>query len=732
MLQVMQNYKGGDLRVEEVPSPVLQPGGVLVKNHNSLISAGTEKSIINLAQSSIVSKAKQRPDLVKQVLEKVKQEGLINTFKKVMGKLDSPMSVGYSCAGEVVAVASDVKDLKVGDRVACAGAGYANHAEMVYSPRNLTAKIPEGVSYEEASFSTVASIALQGIRQAEPKLGENVAVIGLGLIGLLTAEILKANGCNVIGVDVSEFAVNNAKELGHQNSFIRDQENLKEKVNSLTNGFGADSVLITASADSNDPVEFAGEIARDRAKIVAVGMVGLDIPRNLYYEKELDLRLSRSYGPGRYDNNYEEKGNDYPIGYVRWTEQRNMQAFLKLLADQKIDLEKIITHKFKIENAKEAYDMILGNKESYLGVLLEYNTEKTLPAKIKVKEKSNGADKVNSAMVGAGNFAKGVLIPNLEKISEVNLNTIVTATGASAKNSAKKFGFSYCTTDEEQVYSDENINTVFITTRHNLHTDSVVKGLENNKNVYVEKPLGLYEEDLEKIIKVWNKSEGKLMVGFNRRFSPFTKELKEFYQNKNTPLVMNYTVNAGYIPGDHWTQDPEIGGGRIKGEVCHFLDLLSYIADSEPVSVYAQPISANTEHIFNDDNLQVSISFADGSVGNITYTALGDSSYPKERIEAFADSAAAILDNFNSLTTHRNNKSDTSKKFSQQKGFEEELNAFVKSIEDGTESPISFKSLIASSLATLKIVESMEKGVPVEVNTDQFINKSLGVTNEAQ
>lgn len=730
MLQVMQNYKGGDLRVEEVPSPLLQSGGVLVRNHSSLISAGTEKSIINLAQSSLISKAKQRPDLVKQVIEKVKQEGLINTFKKVMGKLDSPMSVGYSTAGEVVAVASDVKDIKVGDRVACAGAGYANHAEMIFVPRNLTAKIPDGVSYEEASFSTVAAISLQGIRQADPKLGDNVVIIGLGLIGLLTAEMLKANGCNVIGIDVDQFAVNNAKNLEFENVFLRNEQSLENKIESLTSGYGADSVLITASADSNDPVEFAGEIARDRATVVAVGLVGLDVPRNLYYEKELELKLSRSYGPGRYDTEYEEKGVDYPIGYVRWTEQRNMKAFLKLLADDKIELEKIITHKFNIEEADKAYEMILENKESYLGVLLEYDEEKTLADKISLNKNVSSADKVNIAMIGAGNFAKGVLIPNLAKINDINLSGLVTATGASAKNTAKKFGFSYCTTNEDELYKDSSINTVFITTRHNMHAESVIKALKNNKNVYVEKPLALNEKELQEVVKAWDNSKGRLMVGFNRRFSPFTKQLKDFYSKRNTPLIMNYTVNAGYIPGDHWTQDPEIGGGRIKGEVCHFLDLLSYISDSKVEKVYAQPISSQTEHIFNDDNLQVNINFADGSIANITYTALGDSSCPKERIEVFGDSSAAVIDNFNSITTYKDNKSNTNKKFSQQKGFKEELESFINSIKSGEDSPIKFESLISSSLATLKIVESMEKAVPVKVDINKFINQATGGKNE--
>ncbi len=726
MQQIMQNYKGEDLRVEDVPQPVLKSGGVLVKTHKSLISAGTEKSMINLAQSSLISKAKERPDLVKQVIDKVKQEGLVSTFKKVMGKLDSPMPVGYSSAGEVIEVASDVKDIKVGDKVACAGAGYANHAEINYIPRNLCAKIPDDVNYEQASFTTVASIALQGIRQANPQLGDNVVVIGLGLVGLLTVQMLKTNGCNVIGIDINEDAVKKAEELGLDYGFVRDDNKLKSAIENITNGYGADSVIITAGTKNNDPVVLAGEVARDRGTVVAVGLIDTDIPRNLYYEKELNFKLSRSYGPGRYDPEYEEKGKDYPVGYVRWTEQRNMRAFLNLLSQNKIDLEPIITHRFKIEDAKEAYDMILNNKEPFIGVLLEYNPARKQADKIYINDKKRKKNEnINIGMIGAGNFAGGVLIPNLKKVNNINLEGLVTATGASGKNAAKRFGFNYCTSDKDELMKDDNINTIFVVTQHNMHAELVREGLKNNKNVFVEKPLALNEEELALVINSYQNSQGRLMVGFNRRFSSLTQEIKEFYTDRTTPLMMNYTVNAGAIPGEHWIHDPEIGGGRIKGEVCHFIDLLSYLTDSLPVKVYTQSIKSTSENIFNDDNISIIISFKDGSAGVINYTSLGDSSYPKERIEVFADSSVAILDNFNRVETYRNNKKDKTKKFSQNKGFAQEMEQFISSIKKGKEAPISFEELIASTLTTLKAVGSLQTGEPVKVNTERFITESL-------
>ena len=727
MLQVLQNYKGGEIRIEDVPSPTLKSGGVIVKNHYSLISAGTEKSVINLAQSSMISKAKQRPDLVKQVIEKAKQNGIIDTFKKVMGKLDSPLALGYSTAGEVIEVAEDVKDIKVGDYVACAGGGYASHAEVIYVPQNLCVKVPDGVELQEASYTTVASIALQGIRQANPKLGDNVAVIGLGLIGQLTVQMLKANGCNVIGIDVSESAVQDAIDSGIDYALKRDNPNLKELIKNATNGYGVDSVLITAGTSSNDPIELAGEIARDRAVITAVGLINMDIPRNLYYEKELEVKLSRSYGPGRYDPNYEEKGHDYPVSYVRWTEQRNMEAFLNLLSEKKVNTKPLTTHTYDIEEADKAYDMILNNKENYTGVLLKYNAEKKQNKKVILETKNKKKKEVvNLGIIGAGNFATATLFPNLKKVNNTNIKALATATGISGKSTAKNYDFDYCTTDTDELMNDNDIDSILILTRHNLHADLVIKGLKKGKDVYVEKPLALNEDELSEIIKTYNSTDGNLMVGFNRRFSPFIKKLKEFYRNRTAPLMMNYTINAGYIPGDHWVHDPEIGGGRLKGEVCHFIDLLSYISDSKPIQVFTQSISSNTGNIFNDDNISINLLFEDGSTGVVSYTALGDKSYPKEQIEVFGDSSVAKVNNFNNLETFRNNKKNKSSKFSQEKGFYEEMNSYINSIKDGRDAPIPFKELIASSLATLKAVESMSKGKPVSFDTEAFIKNSLG------
>jgi len=726
--QIIQNYKGGDIKIEEVPAPSLKPGGILVKNSASLISAGTEKYIVNLAQSSLASKAKQRPDLVKQVIEKAKKDGIISTVKRVKGKLDSALPLGYSSAGEVIEIGSEVKDINVGDKVACAG-GTAGHGEVNYVPKNLYAKVPDNVTCDSAAFTTVAAIALQGIRQADPKLGDNVAVIGLGLIGQITIQLLKANGCNVIGIDVDKKAVIESRNQGADLSLHRDDDNITGKIESFTNGYGVDSILITAGTDSDDPINFAGKIARDRATIVAVGLVNLDVPRNLFYEKELEVKLSRSYGPGRYDPQYEEKGFDYPLGYVRWTETRNMEAVLELLSQNKLNFDDLITHRFPIEEADKAYDMILNNTEDYTGVLLEYEEDKEINEVVNLTRETaakSKADNVNAGVIGAGNFAQATLLPAMQKVNKINLQGLATSSGVSAKEAGSKFGFSFCTSDYTRLLETENINTIFILTRHNTHAELVKKALQHDKHVFVEKPLALNEEELMEIAAVYQ-SKAKLknlMIGFNRRFSPYTNSIKKQLTKRSTPLMINYQVNAGYIPEDHWVHDPEVGGGRIKGEVCHFIDLLVYLTDSMPVKIHTESISTSSSNIFNDDNVSVTLHFDDGSVGNILYTAMGDGSYPKEKMTVFGDSKTFELNNYRKLYSFSNGKKSKESSFSQKKGFQEELKCFADSIFKGENSPIDFREAVASSLATLKAVESYKKGQPVKIAVDEFLCES--------
>lgn len=789
MRQLIQNLKTGKLSLDDVPTPVLKRGGVLVRNHFSLISAGTDKLMIGLAQKSLAGKAKERPDLVKQVIDKAKRDGIINTFQQVMSRLDSPMPLGYSCAGIVEDVGAEANEFKIGDRVACAGAGYANHAEIVFVPKNLCVKIPENLDFESAAFVTIGAISLQGVRRAELTLGERVAVIGLGLLGQITIQLVKAAGCKVLGIDLEQEKVSLAEKLGADYGIARGS-NVQEACEEFSKGVGMDAVIITAATTSNDPIELAGEIARDKGRIVVVGAVKMDVPRKTYYEKELDLRLSRSYGPGRYDKLYEEKGVDYPIGYVRWTEKRNMEEFLSLIACGKVTPRPIITHTFDFEDALKAYDLILGKtQEKYLGVLLRYNQDAKLESKVFLREEVEHAaplhgislhstgllegkevehaagllegregwqdgrtkEEIQIGLIGAGNFAKGVLLPNLKKIDGVILKAIATATGLSAKDAGEKFGCKYVTSDYQEIISDETIDALIVATRHNLHSRIVVEALQAGKAVFVEKPLALSQEELENVINAccsvvrgfnprttgtpnngrrsrsWTESSGfnpertgRVMVGFNRRFSSYAVSIHEFFSNarshpenreRSAPLCITYRVNAGFVPKDSWIQDPEEGGGRIIGEVCHFVDFLQYITNSQPMRVFA-------ERIADSDNILITINFKDGSLGNIGYFANGDKSFPKERVEIFGNDSVAVIDDFNRgeiITKGKRKKLNGKFLGGQDKGHRAELEAFVQAVKSGDEIPIPFQEIIMTTLTTFKIIESISKGAPVEI-----------------
>jgi predicted dehydrogenase/threonine dehydrogenase-like Zn-dependent dehydrogenase len=712
MKQVLQNNKTGELKVEEVPHPILMPRGVLVRNEYSLISKGTERTKVDFARKSMVTKAKSRPDLVKQVLKNVKKEGWVTTFKKVMNRLESSAPLGYSSAGEVIAVGELAEGIKVGDKVACAGAGYANHAEIVSVPLNLCAKIPENVSCRQACFTTLGAIALQGIRQAEVNLGENVAVIGLGILGQLTVQMLKASGCQVFGLDIDEEMVNLAKNSDADFGLVIGEEDISSKVINLTCGYGVDVVIITAGTTSNQPIELAGEICRDKGKVVIVGAVNVDVPRKNFYDKELDIRFSRSYGPGRYDRLYEEMGIDYPFGYVRWTEKRNMEEFLNLLQQGRVNTEKLITHEFKIEDAEKAYDLIMKGHEKSLAVLLEYEDSSDTKPKIYLRKDYSYRGKeistVNIGFIGAGSFAKNNLLPHLKKMKEVKLKGVITSTGISAKDVAKKFGFEYCSSEVNQILQDEEINCVFIATRHNLHSQLVCQALKAGKAVFVEKPLATNQEELEEVKRTLGETQGRLLVGFNRRFSPAAQLLKKHFQNRATPLVMTYRVNAGFIPSDHWVHDPEEGGGRIIGEVCHFVDLLSFFSNSEVSSIFALPANDPRKTPLTFDNLVISLKFADGSVGSILYTSLGDTSYSKERVEIFGDNSVGRIDNFQKSIVVRNGKELRFKHSGSGKGHKEELEAFIQALKQNKPMPISPEEMINTTQATFKIIESLQ------------------------
>lgn len=708
MKQVIQNFRSGVLKVDEVPETICRNRGILVDNVASLISAGTEKMTVDLAQKSLAGKAAERPDLVKQVIGKLKRDGVMATLRTVKAKLDTPLALGYSCAGIVRETGVGASEFHPGDRVACAGMNYASHAETVFVPKNLAVKIPDGVSFDEAAFVTLGAIALQGVRTAEAKLGDAVAVIGLGLLGQLTVQILKAAGCRVFGVDLDAGKIELARTFGCDAVVLRSDD-VERAIKQFTGGFGIDAVIITAAANTNDPIELAGAIARDRAIVSMVGAVPMNIPRKVYYEKELQLRLSRSYGPGRYDAEYEERGVDYPIGYVRWTERRNMQEFLRLVATKAINLDRLITHRFPIEQAKQAYEMITGKSgQSYLGILLTYAKAEAGRAMNVVNLHETAANaEVRLGVIGAGNFAKSVLLPRLAKIGGVSLVGLATATGRTAKAVGEQFNFQFCSTDYGELLRWDDINTVLIATRHDTHTAMAAEAIRAGKTVYLEKPLAISEAGLKEVIAAVEQTNGRVFVGFNRRFSSLSVELKNFFDGIE-PLAVTYRVNAGEIPKESWIQQDE-GGGRILGEVCHFVDYLQFLTGADPTEVFAYRSSAGA------DTLSVVIKFADGSVGNINYLATGDRSFPKERIEVYGGGRTAVLDDFRRLEMWRNGKRKTSRRMSQDKGFDQELTAFVVAVREGREMPIDWRSLVMTTLATLRIEDSLRSGKPEAV-----------------
>lgn len=731
MKQLTQSLRNGDLHVTEIPAPLLQPGGILVQTAYSLVSAGTERAKVQVAQMSLLGKARARPDQAKQVLDAVRAQGLAATYRKVINRLDALEPLGYSCAGKVLEVGADAREFQVGERVACAGGGYANHAEVNFIPRNLAIHVPEQVGLDAAAFATVGAIALQGVRQAETQLGDVVVVIGLGLVGLLTTQLLKAAGCVVVGFDVNAERCRRAESLGCAFT-ANEKQILQERVLELTLGNGADAVLITAATKSNEPVELAGAVAREKARVVIVGDVGLQIPRPPYYNKELDLRLSRSYGPGRYDPSYEEGGNDYPYGYVRWTERRNMQAFLQLVAQGSVQVTPLITHRFKIDDAERAYALIEGKLgEPYLGVVLEYpipddRPPTTAPTRILVTHSTpvtRHPSSVILGMIGAGNFAQDTLLPALRAIPEVKLRTVVTASGLSARGVAERFGFAECASDARMILDDPEINAVLIATRHDSHATLAADALRAGKAVFVEKPLALNEEQLELVLSAYAEATTSLlMVGFNRRFAPFSIPVQKLFRLRAQPLMLHYRANVGMIPRAHWTQNPQQGGGRILGEACHFVDWIQALIGAPPVNVFARALPNGG--MYNDDNVSITIAYAEGSVGTILYAANGDKRMGKERIEVFGSGRMAILDDWRTLTLGDGAKTTTQQsRMSQDKGHAAELRAFVNAIKNPNPAPIPLAELVDTTRVTFAILESLRSSAPINLTT---FNESNG------
>lgn len=727
MKQVLQNVKSGETTVVDVPVPLLEPGKVLVQVGASLVSAGTERMVVDFAHKNLVQKARSRPDLVRQTMDKAKRDGVLTTFDAVQNRLDRPMTLGYSCAGRVIEVGAGITELKMGDAVACAGTGAA-HAEIASVGRNLVARLPEGVDIESGAFGTLGAIALQGMRLAEIQLGETVAVIGLGLLGQLTVQMLRAAGCVVVGMDLQTGRADLARGSG-AHAVTTDPAAFAHLCLEFSQGRGADTVLIAADTKSSDPVELAGTIARDRAVVVAVGAVGMNIPRAVYYEKELDFRVSRSYGPGRYDPKYEDEGRDYPAGYVRWTENRNLQAFLQQLADGTVNVQPLITHRFPIERGAEAYDLITGSSgDPFLGVLLTYPSDAPLRRRVEIRPDAawttSGsigapAEIVRVGFLGAGNFATATLLPAMQKLHDLELVGVATATGYSARATADKFGFQYAATDEREILEDPAINTVVVATRHHLHARQAIAALQAGKDVFVEKPLALDAMQLEEVLQAQQDAGRRLMVGFNRRFAPMVIELRRFLRDRQRPLIMTYRVNAGALPPDHWTQNPAVGGGRIIGEACHFIDVLQFITGSSVAQV--STIAARTVDGPISDQVVITLSFGDGSIGSIVYTAGGDTAFGKERIEVLGDGRVAVLDDFRTLELVRHGRRKRRhERLRPDKGHRGEWEAFIAACRAGIGAPISLDEIAVSHLATFAAVESLQRNEPIAVNLPDF------------
>ncbi len=701
MKQIFQNLKTGEIIMEELPTPLAKSGYVLIRNRKSAVSLGTERMLIEFGKAGWINTARQKPDKVEQVIDKIKTDGLKSAVNAVFTKLDKPLPLGYSCAGEVIGIGENVKKFKKGDRVISNG----SHAEIVSVPENLCAKIPENIDYTTASFTVISAVALHGIRLLNPSLGENIAVIGLGLIGLITCQILKANGCDVIGFDIDDKKAEAAKKFGIQ-AFNINKINPVETAIAFSSGFGADGVLITTATESGKPIEYASRMCRKKGRIILVGVAGLHLDREQFYNKEISFQVSCSYGPGRYEKEYEEKGLDYPIGFVRWTAQRNFEAALSLMSQKKLVFDDLITEIIPFNRAASAYK----NRENALGLVFDYPDEinkdlKTVVLRNNINFKKEA--EVRIGVIGAGEYAGAVFLPALFK-TDAKLIAIASRSGISGNHLGKKFGFIETSSDYNTILENKDINAVVILTRHDLHAELVIKGLKANKHIFVEKPLALNKDELKEIEEIYKDfSYLNLMTGFNRRFSPHVIKIKEILRERMEPLSMIMTVNAGTLPNDHWALDAHEGGGRIIGEACHFIDLLSFIADSPVYKVFAMQIGSCSDNIC-EDKISVQLYFKDGSTGTIHYFANGSRKFPKERLEIFSSAGILQLDNFKKLKGWGFVEFKKLNLISQDKGHKAMIKAFVNSVKANEKPLIPFDNIKNTSLASFAVLESIK------------------------
>ena len=709
---VVQNFKTGQISVANAPRPAVPDNGILVRTSASLISAGTDRAVVGLARKGYVGKALARPDLVRRVLRKVRNDGLTAAFKAVRGVIAEPKTLGYSLVGEVIGVGSKVEGVGMGDRVACAGAGHANHAAVSAIPGNLFVPVPDGVADEDAAYVTLGAIAMHGLRQADQQFGATVMIVGLGLVGQITLQLCRAAGLKVVGLDLDEAKLDLARAHGAALAAKPDGPGLASQVAAMTDGFGVDAVLLTAgSKDSGAPFAMIVPHCRDRARVVVVGDVKMDIPRDDYFKKELEIVQSRSYGPGRYDPAYEEKGQDYPIGYVRWTERRNMAAFMDMLASGVLDMQALTTHRFPVDQAADAYDLVVGATEDFtVGIVLTYgegDDAAPVPAGPVARKKIDG--KVGLGIIGSGNFAKSVLVPAMTGTGGFDVRGVVSARGVSADTMKVTIGAGYSATDAKAVLDDGDVDAVVIATRHDSHAGYVLEALKRDKHVFVEKPLCLTRDELAAIEAAAIASKGILMVGFNRRFSPLVRDMAKHFKDRSEPLAMVYRVNAGRIAMDSpsaWVHDADIGGGRIIGEACHFIDTMQCLTGASPVDLRAFGLNPSRSDLAAGDVVTLTIGFDDGSMGTLHYFANGDASMPKERIEVFGQERIAVLDDYRTLELIAGGKTERKTSRTMQKGFAEEAKAFLEGCRTGA-APVPASVLIETTLVTLLAVEDL-------------------------
>jgi predicted dehydrogenase/threonine dehydrogenase-like Zn-dependent dehydrogenase len=713
MKQIVQSPRSGKLELVEVPAPAPTPGFVVVRTCYSVVSPGTEKQAMDFARKTLLGKARSRPDLVKQVTRKLVQEGPMPTYRAVTTRLDAPQPLGYSCAGIVESVGEGVRGFAAGDRVACAGAGYANHAEINCIPENLVAHVPDGVPLEKAAFATLGAISMQGLRVAQPTLGEIAAVVGLGLVGQLAVQLLIANGCRVLAIDLDPIRVKQALDLGAEWGAAPDDDHSPWR-DQATQGHGADFSMVTAASSSSAPIELAADLCRMKGRISIVGSTAMDLERRFFYDKELELRMSMSYGPGRYDRRYEEVGLDYPISYVRWTENRNLQAFLALVGSNSIDPARLDLQTVDFSDAESAYEELASGTRRSLAVVFRYGDDADPARSLQLSQTTQPAargavDTLGVAFVGAGNYAKGILLPAVEKVQGVRRIEIVTATGPSARRTAEKFGYASCSTDPKSAFANDEVGLVFIATQNDIHSALAQQALRAGRAVWLEKPAGIRVDQVDELMSVAEQTGGFLSVGYNRRFSPHTRAVRETFAGRHGPLSIHYVVACGTTPGGTWHTDPAVGGGRTIEEVCHFVDTCVYLVGSTPTTVYARSLSRDPE---TDDSVVALLGFSDGSIATIEYLSQASTDLSKERFEVSCGGVTARCDNYRSTAiTGRK----TFKTLNQDKGQSTAVSEVIAAVRAGKPSPFTLEELHGVSRTTFAIGESALSGLEIKL-----------------